>query len=362
MIDASKGNNILGTNRHVVDIVRATLDESQLAEVSLAFRKMKDQFSEDNNIKHINAELAKTSGDITDKELSVSLDTMSKSGWDSGIVPHLNTIPLMLAGKGEQSMIKIKLAMQKAAENNIFLIEEPENHLSFPNLNNLIAKIKEQSQSRQLIITTHSSFVLNKLGVENVLFFNGIGCMTLKDLEQSTHDYFMKLPGHDTLRLILAKQAILVEGPSDELIVQKAFLKKYEKMPLELGIDVITVASLAFKRFLEIAAKLNINVKVITDNDENVEALQRKYSEFLPYPNIQICYDDDEKYPTLEPQLLKANNLNTLNTLNKALGKHFKLDEELLSYMDKNKTECALKLFNTNEPFNIPEYIQYAIT
>jgi predicted ATP-dependent endonuclease of OLD family len=32
-----------------------------------------------------------------------------------------------------------------------------------------------------------------------------------------------KLPGYDTLRLILCNKAILVEGPSDELIVQKAY-------------------------------------------------------------------------------------------------------------------------------------------
>ncbi|MFO1076057.1 MAG: TOPRIM nucleotidyl transferase/hydrolase domain-containing protein, partial [Geminicoccaceae bacterium] len=53
-----------------------------------------------------------------------------------------------------------------------------------------------------------------------------------------------RLPGHDTLRLILAKRSILVEGPSDELVVQAAFKKKHGKMPLEAGVDVISVNSL----------------------------------------------------------------------------------------------------------------------
>ena len=36
-------------------------------------------------------------------------------------------------------------------------------------------------------------------------------------------NYFKKLPGYDTLRLVLAKRVILVEGPSDELVVQRAY-------------------------------------------------------------------------------------------------------------------------------------------
>jgi len=74
--------------------------------------------------------------------------------------------------------------------------------------------------------------------------------------------------------------------------------------------------------------------------------------------NIKICYDDDEEYPTLEPQLLKANSLEVLNTV---LNKSFKDDAELLSYMGKNKTDCALKVFNSAADLTFPEYINNAI-
>ena len=62
----------------------------------------------------------------------------------------------------------------------------------------------------------------------------------------------MKLPGYDTLRLILSSKTILVEGPSDELIVQKAYQKKYGKMPLADGVDVIAVGHLLLKGFLRL--------------------------------------------------------------------------------------------------------------
>ena len=169
----------------------------------------------------------------------------------------------------------------------------------------------------------------------------------------------MKLPGYNTLRLILSAKTILVEGPSDELIVQKAYKAKHGKLPLEDGVDVISV-SLAFKRFLEIGKLLKLDIRVVTDNDGNVDLLKKKYEDYLDgkVENTKICYDDDDKYPTLEPQLLKANSLEALNMV---LGKTFKSDDALLTYMRNNKTDSALKVFNSAEDLNFPEYINNAI-
>ena len=170
----------------------------------------------------------------------------------------------------------------------------------------------------------------------------------------------MKLPGYDTLRLILSKRSILVEGPSDELIVQRAYQDKHEKLPLANGVDVISVGALAFKRFLEIAALLNLDVRVVTDNDGDVEALESKYEEYMNgrHPTIKICYDPNRECRTLEPQLLKANSRKTLNAI---LGTTHQDDAALLKYMDRNKTDCALKMFGSNEKWVTPEYIANAI-
>ena len=56
----------------------------------------------------------------------------------------------------------------------------------------------------------------------------------LNELSAETYKFFEKLSGYDTLRLILCKKAILVEGDSDELIVQKAFMIYNDgKLPIE---------------------------------------------------------------------------------------------------------------------------------
>jgi predicted ATP-dependent endonuclease of OLD family len=360
MIDASAIRNTASANRYILDVVKDSLSKKQQVDLALSYRLMKDKFLSDDKVKEINVSLAAKKGHVSDKSLSVSLDTSSRASWEAGIMPHLNEIPMPLVGKGEQNSVKIRLAMESSAEAHLFLIEEPENHLSYSNLNILINRIAESRGDRQLLITTHSSFVLNKLGVDSVLLFsNGIGT-TLEGLTPETLDYFVKLPGHDTLRLILSKRAILVEGPSDELIVQKAFFTQHEKMPLELGVDVISVRSLAFKRFLEIASILGTQVDVVTDNDGDVGKVQEKYATFSGKANIRINYDDDENFPTLEPQLLKSNGRDILNNI---LGKSFSTDEELLKYMSSssNKTECALKLFETASTWTVPEYIKRAV-
>ena len=358
LIDASAMRNGLAANRYVVDILKDSLTKKEQVELALSYRLMKDQFLGDPRITTINNGLAGKRGTISNKTLSVSLDTTARASWESGIMPHLDDIPMPLIGKGEQNKVKIKMALEASSQSHLVLIEEAESHLSYASLNELIGHIKENRGHRQLIITTHSSFVLNKLGIESVLLFTRDRSIHLKELPKSTYEYFMKLAGYDTLRLILSKRAILVEGPSDELLVQRAYFRTHGKTPLEDGVDVITVHSLAFKRFLEIARLLNREVDVVTDNDGDPDSVARKYADFGNVASIHIQYDMDAEFGTLEPQLLKANSRDVLNSI---LGTTHATDEDLLAYMEKNKTKVGLAFFDTQNEWVVPEYIARAI-
>jgi putative ATP-dependent endonuclease of the OLD family len=357
-IDASALRNNGVANRYVLDVVKDSLTREEQVGLALSYRQMKDRFLADPKVAAINSGLEAKKGHVSDKAITVSLDSSARASWESGVMPHLDEIPMTLVGKGEQSAVKIKLALDIADGSHVFLIEEAENHLSFTNLASLIAHIAAKRGDRQLLITTHSSYVMNKLGVDSVsMFMNGIATK-LTALDPKTRDYFRKLPGYDTLRLVLSKRAILVEGPSDELIVQKAFHRRHGKMPIEAGVDVISVSSLAFKRFLEIADILNTKVDVVTDNDGDVARLQQKYADYLTHEHIAVRYDPDENARTLEPQLLKANDRIVLNDI---LGTAYTTDEELLKFMQNNKTEVALRLFETDKAWNVPEYINHAV-
>jgi len=360
IIDTSLARGYLGPNKYISRIISDVLEDDQRLLLSTAYRKLKHSFMGEEGIKRINDHLEKKKGDVTTKTLTVAMDMSARSTWDSSITAHLDDIPFDSVGKGEQCRVQMKLAIEAAGDSNVLLIEEPENHLSHSNMYKLIEEITQRGVNRQIVLTTHSNYVLNKLGIDNLKLLSLSGdTMTMTDLSPDTRDYFLKLPGYDTLRLILSAKTMLVEGPSDELIVQKAYKKKHGTLPLEDGVDVISVGT-SFLRFLEIGKLLNLDIRVVTDNDGNVAALRKKYEDYLDgkVENIEICFDNDNDCPTLEPQLLKAN---SLGVLNRVLGKNFRNDNDLIDHMSKHKTDTALKVFNSSEDLNFPEYINNAI-
>lgn len=357
-IDATSIRLQSGTDYFVQTILSDGLSAKERVALAIAYRGLKEQFSKTESIKGINKGLTKAP--LSGKDLTVGIDISQKSNWETSLVPHVDELPFQLAGKGEQTALKVMLALdRKAGDSDIILIEEPENHLSFAAMNKLVDQIAAKCAGKQLIITTHSAYVLNKLGLEHVQLLHGGKTVSLTKLPADTRDYFRKLSGYDTLRLILADRTILVEGPSDELVVQKAHQAIHEKLPIQMGVDVLNVRGLSFARFLDIAQALGRPVAVVTDNDGDY---QKKVAEkYHPYAggSIKICADNDDQAPTLEPQLLKVNGRARLNEI---LGTAHATDADLLAHMAANKTECALKIFDWKGPLDFPGYIKDAVT
>ncbi|MDP3113593.1 MAG: AAA family ATPase [Candidatus Cloacimonadaceae bacterium] len=360
-IDASTIRLQSGADYYIRKIIDNNLTASERAELSLDYRNLKEGFADKPYLSRINNVLIENPSILAGKELSISLDVSGKSSWESVMTTYLDNIPFSYIGQGDQSILKILLSLEKeASETGIVLIEEPENHLSFQNLNRLIKLISDKCCGKQLVISTHSTFVINKLGMNNLILLKEGMHTRLSELTEDTYDYFKKLPGYDTLRLILADKSILVEGPSDELIVQKAYYQKNKKLPIEDGIDVLSVRNLSFKRFLDIASKLEVKVRVVTDNDGNYQDnIVKKYEEYDKFQNIKICYSDDNSSVTLESQIVKVNDIDKLN---KVLGKQYADKSAMEDYMRNNKTECALRIFEAQEEIEIPDYIKRAIT
>lgn len=372
LIDSSSARLNNGSDLYINRIVKNLLTTEENVGVAQAHRKMKDFFMNESSIKVISQNiLERTAVVLTNKNISIAVELGSNNAWEKSLITLVDETPFHEIGKGEQNIIKTNLALahHKSQEANILLVEEPENHLSHTNLNKLIKMIKDQKTDKQIIITTHNSFVANKLGLNDLILLSNKRVTSLKNISPDTLEFFEKISGYDTLRLILCKKAILVEGDSDELIVQRAYRDKYNgRLPIEDNIEVISVGT-TFLRFLEIAAKLAHPVFVITDTDGNLAALEKKYADYLKEDysgNIKICYDPvidtgeqkDFNYNTLEPKLLKVNGFKSMSEI---LGKEYGTEQELLTYMKDNKTTCALKIFKYKGHVQIPQYILGAI-
>lgn len=369
-IDSSSARLSNGSDVYISRIVKELLTPEEIVNISQSHRKMKEHFMDNKSIQAINDKLT-TASKVTEKKVSISVELSSKNAWESSLTTYLEDIPFHYIGKGEQSIIKTNLALahNKSKEANVILLEEPENHLSHSKLSELVQSVKASCADKQIIVTTHSSFVANKLGLDSLTLLNDRKSVKMDGLSLGTKAFFEKIQGYDTLRLVLCDKAILVEGDSDELVIQKAYMTANDgRLPIEDRIDVISVG-VSFLRFLEIADKISQTVCIVTDNDGDTEALLKKYENYLgdkAKPNITIHYDDvidtgelvirgsKFNYNTLEPKFLKANGFKHTK---KILDVEYTDIDDLHKYMKSNKTECALKIYDSAEEITYPEYI-----
>ena len=365
IIDSSLNRNQNGSDVYISKIIKDSLEENELTALVQSYRKLKLNFGADPIINAINQKITQGSG-ITDKEVSISVDMSMRNSWDTVLMTYIDKIPFPQVGKGEQCIIKTNLALshQRTQVSNLILIEEPENHLSHTNLNVLLNRITGKCQNKQLIMTTHSNFVANKLGLDNLILLSNKRCAPFNSLHSDDVNYFKKLPGYDTLRLILSKAAILVEGPSDELIVQRAYKDKFGLLPIEHGVDVISVRGLSFKRFLDIAGRIGRKVAAITDNDGDYQKnVKDKYVNYDDVDCIEIFADPRNELNTLEPQFIDAN-IAIFDDLRKTIGLRedkYPDRDSVLRYMINNKAEWALKVFEDSQSFNYPQYVINAL-
>lgn len=377
-IDSSSHRYQNGSDVYIAHIMRTYLEPKHKNGLIQAHRKLQDNFMNDTSVKEVNKLIQEVSKKSEkDKEIKLHVDLSAKNAWENSMLTYVEDVPFHHIGKGHQSIVKTKLALahKKAQEASIILLEEPENHLSHVKLNELIKDIDEKCSEteKQVLISTHSSFVANKLGLDKLILLNDKRHIEIKDLSTETINFFRKISGYDTLRLILCDAAILCEGDSDELIIQKHYIKKHSRLPIEDGIEVISVG-LSFERYIEIAKSLNKKIAIVTDNDKKAEKLVSKYKEYNDDPTslIRAYFDTDNTNSTLEPQLIKYNTWELVNTIidekykkdtgnNKKGDNRFKNKDDLLNFMSNNKTECALKFFDTKDEFKFPKYIEDAV-
>jgi putative ATP-dependent endonuclease of OLD family len=365
LIDSASSRYQNGSDVYISRIIHADLEDSDKAAISQEYRKMKEMFGEAEAVKAINEKI-KAKSKISDKALSIAVDLATHNSWQTTLMTYLDEIPFHQAGKGEQCIIKTNLALghKKSQEASLILLEEPENHLSHTRLNQLLRNIENECVNKQVIISTHSSFVANKLGIEHLIFLSNQRSSSFKDLLKDTFGFFKKLPGYQTLRLLLCRKAVLVEGPSDELIFQKAYMEaNKERLPIEDGVDVISVG-LSFKRFLEIAKTVDQPVAVVTDNDgDYTNNITEKYREYDSVSCVSVFADNRNELRTLEPQFVDANKnkLSALCVTIKIDNNIYDTEDKIAEYMADHKTEWALHVFESNKGLVFPQYISDAV-
>ncbi len=248
-------------------------------------------------------------------------------------------------GLGQRNLIYILLFFQHFKDNksnfSINCIEEPEAHLSTNNLNFIIDYINKSvvnSQSLfQAIITSHKPEVINKLQFSNVIALSGNKCVSFNNVEKEIVDYLSKRPNFDILKLLFSNRIILVEGTTEEMLIN-TFLSKSNELN---NIDVLSIGQKGFKTFLNLWIILNsdsnkkIGVIRDFDNQENAK------NEHSAYDNAKTIFVRTTENYTLEDDLVKTNdNCKTISdffTINND-------ETEIIDFLKDSKANNMLEL------------------
>ena len=273
-----------------------------------------------------------------------------------------NDIPIENKGTGLQCYIKTELALLRAANGiDTVLLEEPENHLCYAKMLQLIQKI-QNNNDRQLFISTHSDMIATRLNLKNCILLNSAKPLPLafNSISEDTAKFFMKAPDNNMLQFVLSKKVLLVEGDAEYILMEALYKRVTGNEIADSGISVIAVDGKCFKRYLEIAKVIHVKVAVITDNDGNYQDnIEDNYADYMnrQFPNIQVFADSDNNRYTFEVCMYKENT-QTCNDV-------FSFPRRKLSiqdYMLSNKAEAAFKLLSDKaDVLTVPEYIKNAI-
>lgn len=160
------------------------------------------------------------------------------------------------------------------------------------------------------------------------------------------------------MRLVLAKSLVLVEGPSDEIVFEQAFIKQHSDRPIERGIDVLAMGGVALRRSLEVCRELDRRVAALRDNDgQPPEHWSAHLANYLEDGKRELFVDSVEAGKTLEPQLIHVNGDAYLRDEIFA----YKGEKSTEERMIENKTEAALRIADSQKEIKFPQFMLDAI-
>jgi len=379
-IDPTRIHPTFGKNQYISNVLSTALRKDEEYRLSLHYRETLQSFNNTDEVTTVNKDLD-SDNRITEKKLTIAANTMPAGAIQNGLQLEVNAVPFHMIGKGEQSKVQIKLALHnKSKDIDLVMMEEPENHLSHVELSKLVQDIEDQRDGKQLFLTTHSSYVLNKLSIDKICLLHDT-YKRLHLLDKGVVKTLKRLPGYDTLRVALSKKVVLVEGPSDELILKKIYKDTHkERLPEQDGIDIIVVRGVGFKTFIAIGKEIGTAINVLRDNDgdyeNNVVEARKDYTDF---PNIKLVSSTNNNEFSLEPAMILANAdsekelqafaeivLSTktikLFTAKPTFAEKLEFIVEWFRSGDgdgkgKKKVDTAIRIFETDEPFKYPAFL-----
>lgn len=308
-----------GVSEYVDDMDLSTLSISGIANLSNTLlakhSKLKQANDEISNI--VNSKMLLKGDDLQTKfEVAGTESSDSKK-----LVALLEKLDLSAhcknntgkVGLGTSNILSMacELLLNRNAGSSFLLIEEPEAHVHAQRQLRMIQSLQSEAQAKdrnqQIIVTTHSPLLASVVNLENITIVKSAkayslvkGCTRLDDLDYLFLERYLDAT---KANLFFAKSVIIVEGPSEELLIP-TIAKLLGRDLTEYGVSVVNVRGTGMRRYARIFQRnnedslLDVKVACITDRDVMPDC--------APKLCVDSKYEDKEKWPKINDRKWRA--------------------------------------------------------
>ena len=254
-------------------------DEKLLTQIEETIVTLNDKISDISGIKEFQEKITEKLSKYRDKDLSVSIRSeVAVKGLFDNIAPYIqksgdsNLYPT--AGDGRRKLLAYSIlellsdALQES-KINIFLIEEPENHLHKSLQIALSNILFSKNGFPYYFITTHSPFLLSSMeDTQLIRIYNDdylIGNSTYYRIPDE-YQHLKLILNNQLSEALFANKVLLVEGTSEKLLFSYIANKLSPNFEADGGL-ILQVDGIKFKNYKSLLSKLGIKVIIKTDND-----------------------------------------------------------------------------------------------
>ena len=267
--------------KNVSKLVKNEKDEDKdtLEKIQSTIDDLNEHIASLSGIKELEDKLTPEYQKFRDEGISVSIKSeIAVKGLYSNIIPYIkqdndnNLYPT--AGEGRKKLLAYSVYDILSEENkerkiNLFLIEEPENHLHKSMQIALSQILFTDNKYTYLFVTTHSPFILVEMdNVNLVRIYSERKTYSVSTFYEVPDIYKKnkKMLNRCLSEAIFANKVLLVEGPSEYALFDKVLSVVHPFYEAD-GIYILPVYGVGFEKYISILKELKIFNVIKTDND-----------------------------------------------------------------------------------------------